>query len=381
MPFLSKGLYAQSDKAPVVIAGAQPLTGIFSFAGVDMHRGLDEYVKWQNANGGIAGRPLRYVFEDTGFKLDQGVAVVKKLMASDKPNFFYIDGTPLVKATARDLQESGHVMSTSTSCAEVLCDPVNMPQHFLASPTYASMLSILMEHISRQAKGGAKPTVALVYSDTEFGRDGIPGAKARAEKLGIPIVLEIVTKQSGIDVAPEVARLRRARPDYVIFQGYVLAPIPEFVKQMTEAGLKSQVLGTIWSMSAVTYNALAALNADWMGVMPYAYGHDKDSKSMADIRKQFAAAYPDVKDVSPFVVHGWLSGMIFGEIARRCITADKPLTLPNMQAALKSITAMDTGGISGLPVNLSSHQIASGRLYRLNQGTKQMDPASDWIAL
>ena len=35
------------------------------------------------------------------------------------------------------------------------------------------------------------------------------------KELGLPIVEEIVTKQSGIDVAPEVAKLRRSRPSLV----------------------------------------------------------------------------------------------------------------------------------------------------------------------
>jgi len=371
--------FAQAP-SEIVIGGAQPLTGIFSFAGVAMHAGLGDYVAWRNANGGVSGRKLRYVAEDTGFKVDQGVAVVKKIMATDKPSFFYIDGTPLVKATAQDLRGSGTVMTTSTSCAQVLADVNTMPQHFLAGPTYGAMHEILMEYIARTAKASTtKPTVALVYSDSEFGRDGIPASKARAEKLGIPIVAEIVTKQAGVDVAPEVARLRRAKPDVVIFQGYVVSPIPEFVKQMREAGMSSQVMGTIWSMDKATYDALAAMGESWMGVMPYRYPHDPESKTMATMREYVSKNRPDTKHISIFYTHGWLAGMIFSEIADRCIKANKPLTLPNMKAALESMKDWDSGGLTGLNADLSRHQITSGRLYRYNTATKQMDPASGWI--
>ena len=128
-------------------------------------------------------------------------------------------------------------MTSSTSLATAVADPKNMPQHFVPSPTYPRLHEILMEYIARTSKGATKPKIAYVYADTEFGRDGIPGGKARAEKLGLPIVAEIVTKQSGVDVTTEVAQLRRAKPDIVIFQGYILAPMPEFVRQMREAGL------------------------------------------------------------------------------------------------------------------------------------------------
>ena len=70
-----------------------------------------------------------------------------------------------------------------------------MPQHFVPGSTYGQLQEILLEYIARTSRGAAAPPkIAYVYSDGEFGRDGIPAAKARAEKLGLPIVAEIVTR-------------------------------------------------------------------------------------------------------------------------------------------------------------------------------------------
>ncbi len=377
-PFITKGVWAQSKE--IVVAGAQPMTGVFSFAGIAMNNGIADFCKWKNANGGVAGHKLRYVSEDTGFKLDQGVAIFKKLMASEKPSFFLGDSTQWCKAVARDAIESGHVMTTSTSCAAAMADPVNMPHNFAAAPTYGSMHEILMEYIARTGKASSeKPKVALIYADTEFGRDGIAASKARAEKLGLPIVAEIVTKQSGVDVAPEVAKLRRAKPDVAIFQGYVVAPIPEFVKQMREAGMSTQVMGTIWSMDKMTYAALGAMGENWMGVMPYRYPHDEDSKTLKAMRDFNAVNRPEIKDISIFYMNTWLCGMIFSDLAEKCIKANKPLNLMNMKAALESMKEWDSGGVTGLLADLSRHQIPSGRLYRYDQASKRMEPASGWI--
>ncbi|NBY04126.1 MAG: amino acid ABC transporter substrate-binding protein, partial [Betaproteobacteria bacterium] len=69
-----------------------------------------------------------------------------------------------------------------------------------------------------------------------------------------------------VDVSAEVAKLRRARPDYVIFHGYVLAPIPEFIRQMREAGMTgTQFMGTIWSMDKSTAEAMGPVGDGWMG--------------------------------------------------------------------------------------------------------------------
>ena len=329
----------------------------------------------------MAGRKLRYVSEDSGFKLDQGVAIFKKLMAAEKPTFFYGDSTQWAKAVAQDAVAAGTIMTSSTSLASSMADPKGMPQHFVPGPIYGSMHEILMEYIAKTAAASKseKPKIAYVYADTEFGRDGIPGGKARAEKLGLPIVAEIVTKQAGIDVAPEVAKLRRARPDIVIFQGYILAPMPEFVRQMREAGLQSQVMGTAWGLDKPAYDALGAMGESLSGVSPYRYGHETDSTMINAMREFGAKNRPDMKNLSPFYISAWLSGMVFAEIADRCIKASKPLTLPHMKAALESMTNWDSGGIFGTLVDYSGHQAAVGRIYRYEPKTKTMEPASSWI--
>ena len=379
-PFAVGSSSAQAHKGDIVIGASQPITGVFSFAGVAMNNGLHDFVQWKNANGGVAGRKLRYVSEDSGFKLDQGVAIFKKIMAAEKPSFFFGDSTPWVKAVAQDAIASNSVMTSSTSLAAVVADPVNMPQHVVPGPTYPRLHEILMEYIARASRGAAaKPNIAYVYADTEFGRDGIPAGKARAEKLGLPIVAEIITKQAGIDVAPEVAKLRRAKPDIVIFQGYILTPMPEFVRQLREAGLNPQIMGTAYGLDKLAYDALGALGVRLTGVSPYRYGHETDSPMINVMRDYLAKARPEIKHVSVFYITTWLSGMIFAEIAERCIKANKPLLLPHMKAALESMKNWDTGGVTGLLADMSTHQIPSGRMYAYDPDKKTMEPASAWI--
>ena len=376
-PFSIGSVLAQKNE--IVIGAAQPITGVFSFAGVAMNNGLNDFCQWKNSKGGVQGRNLRYVAEDSGFKLDQGVAIFKKIMASEKPNFFYGDSTQWVKAVTQDAVASNHVMTSSTSLATVAADVKQVPQNIVPGPTYPRLHEILMEYIARTSRSGPKPNIAYVYADTEFGRDGIPGGKARAEKLGLPIVAEIVTKQSGIDVAPEVAKLRRAKPDIVIFQGYILAPMPEFVRQLREAGLNPQIMGTAWGLDKPAYDALGALGVRLTGASMYRYGHETDGPMINEMRTYLAKARPDVKNISPFYISSWLSGMIFAEIADRCLKAKKELTLPNMQAALSTMKEWDTGGVTGLLADVSQHQIPAGRIYSYDPDKKTMEPASGWI--
>lgn len=370
--------FAQSGE--VVVAAAPPITGVFAFAGVGLHQGLGDYCEWRNSKGGVAGRKLKYIGEDSGYKMDQAMSVFKKLMGAHKPPFFYGDSTAWAKAAAAEVSQLGTTLTSSPSFSSDLADPKTAPYYFMAGPTYTAMVEILLEYINRTSKGANRPAVALVYSDTEFGRDPIAGAKARAQKLGIPVVAEIVTKPGSVDVSAEVAKLRRAKPDFVIFHGYVLAPIPEFIKQMREAGMSSTPMGTIWSMDKTTVEAMGAAGQGWMGVMPYRYSYDTADAPMMKTMVDFAAkARPTMSYVPLFYTHGWLVGMSFAEVLERCVKAGKPLTGPNMKAALESINEWDTGGVTGLLVSLKGHQIASGRIYAYDAASKLLQPASGWI--
>jgi branched-chain amino acid transport system substrate-binding protein len=371
---------AIAQSGDIVVGAAPPITGVFAFAGVGLHQGLNDYCEWRNTKGGVAGRKLRYIGEDSGYKMDQAMSVFKKIMAAHSPPVFYGDSTAWAKAAAKEVSQLGTTLTSSPSFSSDLADPVNVPYYFMAGPTYTAMGEILLEYINRTSRGATKPAVAIVYSDTEFGRDPIPGIKARAQALQLPLVQEIVTKPGAVDVSAEVSKLRRARPDYVIFHGYVLAPIPEFIKQMRESGMSATPMGTIWSMDKTTVDAMGASAQGWMGVMPYRYSYDtKDAPTMQTLTEYAAKARPGMSYVPLFYTHGWLVGMIFAEVIDRCLKARKPLTGPNMKVALESINDWDTGGVTGLLASLKGHQIASGRVYAYNPATKLMEPASGWI--
>jgi branched-chain amino acid transport system substrate-binding protein len=372
---------ALAQSGELVVGAAPPITGVFAFAGVGLHQGLGDYCEWRNqAKGGVAGRKLRYIGEDSGYKMDQAMSVFKKIMGAHKPPVFYGDSTAWAKAAAKEVSQLGTTLTCSPSFASDLADPKNVPYYFMAGPTYTAMCEILLEYINRTSRGTNRPAVAVVYSDTEFGRDPIAGLKAKAAALQIPIVQEIVTKPGAVDVSSEVAKLRRAKPDFVIFHGYVLAPIPEFIKQMRESGMSTTPMGTIWSMDKTTVDAMGAAATGWMGVMPYRYSYDTKDAPGIQAMKDFAAkTRPDMKYVPIFYTSGWLVGMIFAEVMERVLKAGKPLTGPNMKLALESIENWDTGGVIGLLASLKGHQIASGRIYAYNAESKLMEPASGWI--
>ena len=365
---------AAASTEDIVFGASVPLTGVFAFAGIAIDLGIKDYLSILNEAGGVKGRKVKYLAEDTGYKVDQSMAVFKKITSQNKVSLYYADSTGFVKTVNPELERNGNILMTGASFAKDLSDAQKYGMQFMVGPDYSEMVGILLRYIAR-TKPGAK--VALVYSDTEFGRDPVEAARASIKGLGLALATEIVTPPSSVDVSAEVVKLRRADPDYTIFHGYVSAPIPEFINQAKGLGMKTAFMGTFWSMDNTTVMRMGP-NADgFMGVMPYRYYYDTEGKSpmLERIRKM----RPEYQSTG--YTQGFLAAMLLTEAAKRTLDAGNELTGKNMKIALSSIRNFDTGGLIGVPLSIKGNSIPIGRVYRADFKAQKMLPASDWINL
>ncbi|HEY0878773.1 MAG TPA: ABC transporter substrate-binding protein [Zeimonas sp.] len=373
LAFAPRSALPQSGE-DIVIGGSIPMTGVFAFAGIGIHAGIQDYVKIVNDAGGIQGRRLRYVPEDTAYKVDASVAAFKKITSQEKVNLYYGDSTAFAKTINPELERMGSILMAGASFASEINDPKKYPHQFLVGPDYTEMFGILLRYIAKE-KPGAK--VAFVYSDSEFGRDPIEKSREAAKKLGLNVSGEIMTPPGSVDVSAEVIKLRRAAPDYTIFHGYVLAPIPEFIGQARQMGMKSHFMGTFWTMDHSMVMKMGEAAEGFMGVMPFRYYYDTEGKApMLEKIRQMRPEYQ-----STAYLQGFLTTMLFAEAAKRTLAAGKPLNADNLKAALNSIRDFDTGGIIGVPISIPGNSIPVGRIYRADIKQQKMMPASDWIVL
>ena len=365
---------AAESKEDIVLGGSIPITGVFAFAGIGIDQGIKDYVTILNESGGIKGRKVRYVPEDSAYKVDQSMAAFKKITSQNKVNLYYGDSTAFAKSVNPELKRSQNILMTGASFAKELTDAQKYPSQFMVGPNYSEMVGILLQYIAK-TKPGAK--IALVYSDTEFGKDPVEAARVEAKKLGLNLALEVVTPPSSVDVSTEVIKLRRADPDYTIFHGYISAPIPEFINQAKALNLKTAFMGTFWSMDNQTVMRMGANSDGFLGVMPYRYYYDTEGKSpmLERIRKM----RPEYQTTG--YTQGFLAAMLLTEAAKRTLEAGNELNGKNLKTALSSIRNFDTGGLIGVPLSIKGNSIPIGRIYRADFKQQKMVPASDWITL
>ena len=362
------------DKEDIVIGGSIPLTGVFAFAGVAIEAGIQDYLKIVNEQGGIDGRQVRLAYEDTGYQVDQSVAVFNKLTSqNENMHLYYGDSTAFARTINPELIRRNAMIMAGASFASEINDPENFPYQFIAGPDYSEMFSILLEYIAKE-KPGAR--IVTVNSDSEFGRDPIESTRARAAELGLEIVEEIITPPGAVDVSTEVLKLRRARPDYTLFHGYILAPLPEFMTQAKQLGLETKFMGTFWSMDSSIWADVGEVADGFMGVMPYRYYYDEEEAPMLDRIREMRPEYQ-----ATGYMQGFLTAMLMTEAAKRTLEAGNELTAENLKASLNTIEDFDTGGIVGVPISIPGNTVPVGRIYQYDAADKRMEPVSDWISL
>jgi branched-chain amino acid transport system substrate-binding protein len=375
---LGTGLALAADT--IKVTAQQPLTGRFAFAGKHIHQGLMDSLGYANEQGGVGGRKFEYIYEDSGYDLQKAIASFKKAMAQYKPPMDYGESTGQGKALAPEINQRYHVLYGSTSFSAELADRKKNPYMFVSGPTYSQQFGILLKYIAAHPKKkGQAPTVAFFYSDTEFGRDPIPYAREMAKKLGIKVVAEEVTAVGAVDVTSQLLDLKRKNPDYCIFQGYVVPPIPAVIRGARDYGLKTTFMGSFWTTSKMLLDKLGKDGEGYMGVNPYAYWYHTEVPMIKIIQDYNKRHHKGVDYRPNSYMQGWFTGMIFVKLAQMCQAKGLPITGENLKNMIPQVKDWDTQGFTGKVSFKTTNATAVGRVF-VGKGGKFV-PASDWIYL
>jgi len=364
----------------IKVGAGQPITGRFAFAGKHIHQGLMDSLGYANEQGGVGGKNFKYIYEDTGYDLKRAIASFKKIMAKENPPMMYGESTGVGKAMAPEINSRYHVLYGSTSFSEELSDREKNPYIFVSGPTYSQQFGVLLKYIADQPLKNNKPhRVAFFYSDTEFGRDPIPYARKLAKELGIEVVAEEVTKVGAVDITSQLLDLKRNKPDYCIFQGYVVPPIPEVIRGAKDFGLDITFMGTFWAMSKMLLDKLGPDAEGYMGVSPYAYWYMDKVPMIKAMHAYSKKHHPDVDYRPNSYMQGWFTGMVYVKLAKMCEKAGLPITGENLKNMLPKVENWDTGGLNGVVSFSSSNATATGKVYKAQNG--KFVAVSDWIRL
>ena len=275
---VAPGGSSTGSKEPIKIGIIADLTGPFTTYGTSLANSAQLAIKEINANGGIAGRQITVIVEDTATDVSATVDKAKKLVQSDKVDLVMgpIGSDANDAAFKTVVQDNGKLLFYTETFEGGKCNPLYFSFGAVPAQQIRPMIPVL------QAKYG--PKVMLFGADYVWPHRSFEIAKPIIAANKGEVVAELYLPLISEDFSELVKTVRDKKPDY-IFSLYP-AVWGSALKALDDANLLDTVgVGTIFlgdpdyagiaDLAEGSYTALpffTAANAP--GVKPFldAYG-------------------------------------------------------------------------------------------------------------
>ena len=166
-----------------------------------------------NANGGVHGRQIRYVVEDTSYQVPKAMSAANKLVNRDDVLAILMGvGTPLNNAIMPMLFENGVLNLLPISGGRQMVEPFH-PLKFTQRGIYYNEVRAAVKYFV-ESKGRTTPCV--IYQDTDYGLEILEGATDQAEAMGLSIAEVSAHKPTDSEFTAAILRLKSASCDFVL---------------------------------------------------------------------------------------------------------------------------------------------------------------------
>ncbi len=289
-------------KTEIVLGTHSDLSGPAATYGVSSTNALKMRFDDVNAAGGIYGRKIRLIVEDTQYQVPRAVQAGNKLINRDQI-FAMIAGlgTPMNNALFKEQFEAGVPNLFPLSAARSMFEPFHKLK-FYGAATYVDQVKAGINYFVTK-KG--KKSLCVMYQDTDFGKEVLDGVQAQAEKMKLKIAETVTHKPTDQDFTAQITKLKAAGCDLVVLGTIVRDSIVPYATARKIGWTDVDFLG-----SAATYDMFVAgaqggvtegLYAMGLTDMPYRDTLSPAAKTWFDKYKERYKADPNIGAVYGYV--------------------------------------------------------------------------------
>lgn len=216
---------------PVRVGFVAAITGPASFLGEPQKNTALMVQEWVNQGGGINGRPLEVVIEDSKSEESQAVLAVKKLIEKDRVAAVVGSSTTGESLAMAPICEKAQVPMISMAAALQIVTPAEEYKRIVESATAAVEVprvqrpwifktaqtdSSAVEAIFAYMKGKGIARVGIVTVTAGFGDTGRKELKRLAPKYGIAVVADEVYGPKDADMTAQLTRIKASGAQAVV---------------------------------------------------------------------------------------------------------------------------------------------------------------------
>lgn len=357
----------------IVIGAHTALSGPAAIWGVDSTKLARMMFEEVNAKGGIHGRKIRYIVEDTQYQVPLAVKAVNKLLNRDK-----VFAMHLALGTGHNNAVFKRQFAKNVPNMFPLSGAVSMglPFHklkFQSLSTYAQQTRAGIRYFHK-TKGAKR--ICNFAQDTDYGQEVLDATKAEVEASGLELVKVTKHKSTETEFVGAMTSLKNANCDLIVF-GTIIADAIRGYSTARKLGITADMIGNVASADKIV--AAAKNNATegfYVATAARAlYSDDpKLTAGQKDLIERFNNRWGE--DPSAALIYGHMQTKL---LLKGLEDAGRDLTVDSFIAAMENIKNFDDG--IGTPLHSyssTSHVGAEGVLLDVVKGGRFV-PVADGI--
>ena len=313
----------------ILVGTITDLSGVTAVQGVNNANAVRLAFDEVNEKGGINGRKIHYIVEDSQYQVPRAVQAMNKLLNSDGVFFTIEDGgTPMNNATFPMAIEKNVPKLLPLSAARSMYEPFNR----LKFSQYSSYVDQMRAGVKYFVEQRGKKAVCALYQDTDFGKDVLAGAQLQTEAMGMKIVATTAHKPTDTDFTAAVAKLREANCD-LIAMGTIVRDSTLIIATVKKVGWNVDLLGQVASYDTAIAEAPGGVAEGFYSMSPSLYAYPDDPRpEIKAFTQKYKAKYG--VDVNYLGEMGYTSAQIAIEALRH---AGRDLTVDSLVKAMEGI--------------------------------------------
>ena len=201
------------SKTEITLGSIQDLSGPLAGFGKQIRFGMNLRVSELNEQGGVNGRKIKLIVEDSGYDPKRAVLAAQKLVNQDK--IFAMVGHlgTAQNLAAMPVQFDKNVINFfPVTAAREMYEPFHKLKYSFAATYYDQMKAA----VPKLVKDKNAKKVCSMYQDDEFGLEVQRGADDGLKAIGMTMVEKTSFKRGATDFSSQVAKLKAADCDMVV---------------------------------------------------------------------------------------------------------------------------------------------------------------------
>ncbi len=228
-------------RTEITLGTIQDLSGPLAGYGKHLRDGMQMAIDEVNDMGGVQGRKLKLLVEDSGYDPKKAVLAAQKLTTQNNGIFAMVGhlGTAQNMAALPIQLEKNVINYFPLSAAREMYEPLHRLKYSNAA-TYFDQMKIAA---ARLVKDGNLKKPCVIYQDDDFGLEVMRGAEAGLKTVGAEFTEKTSYKRGATDFSSQVAKMKAAGCDLVVL-GTIIRETVGTVAESRKTGFNPVFVGS-----------------------------------------------------------------------------------------------------------------------------------------